>query len=606
MTNKNLKRKFLIFNENFAFCFLFFEFIKICLVFSILLSFPKLVYSSEPNNKFGIHLAQPHEEDLNKAAQLVNTGGGDWGYVTLVMQENDRHQQKWQGIFDYLRQKHLIPIIRLATQPVGSSWRRPSKAEAAEWANFLDSLNWVVKKRYIVLFNEPNYANEWGGEANPQDYAEVAFAFAKALKDKNPDFFVMLAGFDASAPHQPPKFWDEELFIKSILNFKFEILDYLDGWASHSYPNPAFSGSPLDWGRGTVRTYQWELELLKNLGVNKNLPVFITETGWKHRISNVKTQMANLNEEIIANYFKIAFEQVWLPDERVRAVTPFILNYQSEPFLGFSWRKYQSDEFYRQYYLVQSLAKPKGEPERVEKGEISFDLPKELVEQSTYQLSVQLKNLGQAIWEKNEGYSLSITGLGEDNKPFDYFFSDFSEIKPLTETSVALHLKTNPLSFCQSSSCPQSFQDGQVRLILRKGDKKILESQPWRFKIIPLPSLKFKVNLFPKLIENSDDFEIQIFDEKENLVFKKSQLTVTSGRSSLEEIHNIIPGKKYRLVILKPQYLPRQNFIIFKKGENIVRFPPLLPFDFNNDGQFSLVDLLTLAKNPQFLHLFLP
>ena len=83
-----------------------------------------------PNNKFGIHLAVPTDEDLEAAGQLANSSGGDWGYVTLVIQENDRNTEKWQGIFDRLRRLHLIPIIRLATGPQGDMWRKPEPSEA--------------------------------------------------------------------------------------------------------------------------------------------------------------------------------------------------------------------------------------------------------------------------------------------------------------------------------------------------------------------------------------------------------------------------------------------------------------------------------------------
>src|SRR4030067_3611659 len=72
------------------------------------------------NNKFGIHLAQPHLDELEKTKELVNSNGGDWGYVTLVIQENDRDKNKWQEVFDRMRQLHLIPIIRLATVPEGA------------------------------------------------------------------------------------------------------------------------------------------------------------------------------------------------------------------------------------------------------------------------------------------------------------------------------------------------------------------------------------------------------------------------------------------------------------------------------------------------------
>ena len=79
-----------------------------------------------------------------------------------------------------------------------------------------------------------------------------------------------------------------------------------------------------------------------------------------------------MDEDTVAEYFRTAFENVWLADERVVAVTPFILNYQSDPFLEFSWQKFQTNDFYRQYYAVQSLAKIKAEPEQIEKGKIDF------------------------------------------------------------------------------------------------------------------------------------------------------------------------------------------------------------------------------------------
>src|SRR3989344_6468401 len=87
------------------------------------------------NNKFGMHVATAASEDIANTAKLVNSEGGDWGYITLVIQENDRNREKWQGVFDELRQKHLIPIIRLATNPEGDNWRRASVEKVADWVN---------------------------------------------------------------------------------------------------------------------------------------------------------------------------------------------------------------------------------------------------------------------------------------------------------------------------------------------------------------------------------------------------------------------------------------------------------------------------------------
>ena len=69
---------------------------------------------SQPNNRFGIHIID--ENDLQDAANLVNSSGGDWGYVKIVIREDDRNLEKWQAIFDRMRKMHLIPLVRLATK----------------------------------------------------------------------------------------------------------------------------------------------------------------------------------------------------------------------------------------------------------------------------------------------------------------------------------------------------------------------------------------------------------------------------------------------------------------------------------------------------------
>jgi len=566
------KLKVFNFKLGFEFCTLRFEFIQLLFLLFFFIFVLPIQAIETSNNKFGISLAQPNIDDFSKVKELVNSNGGNWGYITLIIQENDRNIEKWQDIFNHLRQDHLIPIIRLATSVQGENWRRPEVKDAQGWVDFLDSLNWVVKNRYIVLFNEPNHGSEWGGETDEKSYAEVSFEFAKKLKEKNPDFFVMLAGFDASAPSWPPGMEDEEVFLRR-LSLDKDSLQYIDGWASHSYPNPGFSGSPYGSGRGTVRTYEWELGLLGRLGVTKNLPVFITETGWKRG-----------GEETVANYFQTAFEQVWLSDDRVMAVTPFVFDYQGEPFLEFSWKKYNSQDFYQQYLTVQSMSKIKGEPEQIEKGEINLDLPKELVEQSEYNFKVKLNNLGQAVWDKDDGYQMKSDEIGLNQlKSVKFLFDDLKDIGPFEEKDVYFTLKTD-----------ENLGSKKIKFTLQKNDKNVLESEDLNINILSLPVLKFATNFFPWGKGKGDDFELQIFDIDEKLVFKKKNLKVRDGTGELKEIKNIALDELYRVVLLKPYYLPRQNFMVFKKDNNKIKFKSMLPFDFNNDGAFNLKDFLKL------------
>ena len=326
-------------------------------------SFTKTIIAAD-NNKFGIHIVNISKEEVIEAKRLVNSNGGDWGYVTFIIQSDDRDKKKWQGFFDELRRAHLIPIVRIATKPAGEYWEVPREVDAKEWAAFLDSLVWPVDTRYIVIYNEPNHATEWGNTTDPAAYAKVLNDTIDALENKSESFFVMNGGLDVSAPHEMPAYYNAEKFMREMNTAVPGIFEKLDGWSSHSYPNPAFSGSPKDTGRGTVETYKWELGLLRAIGVKKDLPVFITETGW---------QRGKLTPEQVAEYYRAAFEDVW-DDERIVAVTPFILNYTHPPFESFSFKipaedeetaKILGDEFpgyYPQYESIYSIKKVKGVP----------------------------------------------------------------------------------------------------------------------------------------------------------------------------------------------------------------------------------------------------
>src|SRR3989304_2711614 len=67
---------------------------------------------SVPNNKYGIHILFP--EEISEAAHLVNSSGGDWGYVTIPIRASAKNLEKWQKFMDESAKLHLIPLIRIA------------------------------------------------------------------------------------------------------------------------------------------------------------------------------------------------------------------------------------------------------------------------------------------------------------------------------------------------------------------------------------------------------------------------------------------------------------------------------------------------------------
>jgi len=389
---------------------------RLFLLTSLILSFFSLIFAStafaQETNKFGIHILEP--ADLEKANELVNSNGGDWGWVTVVIREDDLNSDKWQDFFDQCRIKHLIPLVRLATHLEGINWAKPKVEDSQKWVDFWGSLNWPVKDQYVIIFNEPNHKKEWGGEVNPREYAKILSEFNSKFKIQNSKFKILNAGFDLAAPNGKEtmdafQFWS---WMKATIP---DIFEKLDGWSSHSYPNHGFIGKPWENSRTSIKGYNWELAILKNqFGLKKELPVFITETGWPKTNSEIKDKKSKfVNEVTAAKYLKYAFENVWLKDSRIMAVTPFVLNYPDDLFAPFSWMDKDGNP-YQQFFEIKNLVKKSWWPEQIEKYEMkSLLIPSFMPVNTTFKGKITLKNIGQSIWgEKGEWQIENQTPMG--------------------------------------------------------------------------------------------------------------------------------------------------------------------------------------------------
>jgi len=329
----------------------------IFLLFFVILIVPNDSFAIEnplsvTNNKFGIHILFTNE--LQEAAKLVNSQGGDWGYVTIPIQAGDRDLEKWQKFMDGAKNLHVIPIIRLATEGDYFNtkvWRKPKFEDVLDFANFLDSVKWPTKNRYIIVFNEVNRSDEWGGSSSPIEYAQILNYAVTIFKSKSQDFFIISSGLDNASINNPGISFNEYDFMRKMNVEVPGIFNQIDGISSHSYPNPAFSKPPTMQDQMSIASFKYERELAKSLSTGKELAVFITETGWsKKRVS----------QDTISSYYKIAFENVW-NNESVVAVTPFLLKAFAGPFTDFSFIKEDGQEE-AQYKAIESLLKVKGTP----------------------------------------------------------------------------------------------------------------------------------------------------------------------------------------------------------------------------------------------------
>lgn len=329
----------------------FFSACFVCLI----LAYPAYaIYNplERPNNKFGIHIL--FREEIEEAADLVNTNGGDWGYITIPIQAGDRDLGKWQGFMDKAKKYHLIPIIRLAIENDYFNtkvWRKPRESDILDFANFLNSLNWPTKNRYIIVFNEVNRYDEWGESPSPSDYAELLSYAITTFKSRSHDFFIIPAGLDNAAVDILGLSFNEYTFFRKMNEAVPGIFSQIDGLASHSYPNPGFFQSPFRSGSESVASFRYEKDLLRSLEARFDLPVFITETGWSR---------ASLSDDIISVYYKEVFDSVWNSNDIV-AVTPFLLRAGSGPFIDFSFINSDGSKT-QEYNVIKEVAKTKGQP----------------------------------------------------------------------------------------------------------------------------------------------------------------------------------------------------------------------------------------------------
>lgn len=341
-----------------------------------------------PNNKFGIHILFPSE--VAKAATLVNSNGGDWGYVVIPIQSGDKDLKKWQDFMNDCRKNHLIPIVRLATEGDYFNtkvWRKPTDADVLDFANFLNSLAWPTENRYVIVYNEVNRDDEWGGDSNPSEYANLLSYAVTVFKSRSSDFFVISSGMDNAAANSATAI-NEYTYFQEMNQAVPGIFNQIDGMSSHSYPNPAFSQPPTTNTSMSIYSFAHEKALLETM-TTKNLPVFITETGWTQETISPIT---------VGTYYQTAYQTVW-NDPSIVTVAPFLLQGSGGGFAQFSFLDGGGSPNVV-FNAITSLPKTKGAPQ-VNQAVLaaqtsllaSANLPTERFQPESF-LSEQTKQLG--------------------------------------------------------------------------------------------------------------------------------------------------------------------------------------------------------------------
>lgn len=409
------------------------KYILIALILILSLASPVLAANdprNSANNKVGIGILSP-ETDIEEAASMVNNNGA-WGWVLLVISRSEMNVDRWQTIFHKLSKNKLIPIVRIATDMDGGVWQQPGENDGRVWADFLSSLYWPTKNRYVQVYNEVNRGSEWGGSVDPEGYARELEKVARELASRSDDFFILNAPLDLALSDSPDSM-DAVRFLALMEAAVPGIFAKLDGWASHSYPNPGFSASPFKSGRTGIDGYRWELGQIGPYLAGHDLPVFITETGWDRSV---------LSEEKIAENYIDAFTKIWT-DPKVVAVTPFIFDYPDGLYYSFSFKsngQALGKKYFAHYEVVKQLSKVAGEPARDNlASKVNLKFADFILAGQTTFGSLTFKNSGNFIWQKDK---LNIRSDTPEIAIFDLRWSR-EEILPGQEVALTFALKAS-------------------------------------------------------------------------------------------------------------------------------------------------------------------
>ncbi|MFZ0543912.1 MAG: hypothetical protein WAM60_00645 [Candidatus Promineifilaceae bacterium] len=345
-----------------------------------------------PVNKLGVHLLLDDgrsqwptwlwHDHMAYASQLVGQGG----FVTELVRLDDLDPDKWQLFMDLCVEFELRPVLRLATvfdQEAGW-WERPPvdgngryTTPAQQYADFITALNWPTEEHYLVVGNEPNHGDEWGGRPDPIAYAQFLMGVSRDVKTADPDARVLNAPLDQFSPHTGSQpfinglwYMDAATFLQEMHTAQPAVFDNIDAWASHPYPlgpftqppwqqtlqfdtlndaptRPAMADAPPNRG---INAYEWELWQLAQWGII-DLPVFITETGWRYGEADYPTV------EDVTVYLDLALRgnngrypdlpaagwTPWLDDERIIAITPFALDGNPDEWRHSNWLEMDTD-----------------------------------------------------------------------------------------------------------------------------------------------------------------------------------------------------------------------------------------------------------------------
>lgn len=246
------------------------------------------------NPKLGVHTRLTDEVEARKikrTLEMVREMGAPWiveyfpwSYIEPLPGINDwRHADL---VVDHANQQGLTVIARLGLVP---DWARPKDSASSylprdrydDFGDFVHDFVEHFKGRvdYIIIWNEPNLALEWGFQPiDPEGYTELLKIAYQRAKEANPEVQV-LAGALAPTLAPPGSEWgmDDLVYLRRM--YAAGAGDYFDILAVHAYGWVYPADDSPDPAVVNFRRTELVRQLMVEQGDADKL-IIITEGGW--------------------------------------------------------------------------------------------------------------------------------------------------------------------------------------------------------------------------------------------------------------------------------------------------------------------------------------